>query len=454
MKKTPRTSFKAFRIVGSCALLLAVQAAQAAGSTDPAHHLKSASINGKGSITIATLPDGRSYQATIYGNVTFNVVLDSGDSLLEVVMKDGVASAKLNDEPIDADRIHLDDNALRIVDAAGDTLFDATVAPGVVPEKPRVMLGVTVEAPSEALQSQLQLDPDAVVIGQVYPDTPAADAGLEPFDILVSLDGKRVTRQNLTPMINKKKSGDVIKLVATRRGKPVEINATLTVVSNVVGRFNAIGDIQLSPIQAHLQALPPTLQGAIDGAIDWRADALKEYQIAEQQLQDMHRGLSDNRQRLYRTIDDIRSAQEQMMSLQKRADELRTKIEQIRADKRLNSAQRKDSLKATQDALEGAQSSIDLLSLQLSEAVDAKPRIRFFRNDDDDDEGDDGGVVVFQPSNPGSFGAGDLNNSAARLDAMEQRLDRIETLLEQLIEQRSGERAPAPSSHSEKPAGT
>ncbi len=69
------------------------------------------------------------------------------------------------------------------------------IAPDVVagPTAARVRLGVYLEAPEETLASQLDLPKDrGLVVRQVVADSPAGKAGLQPFDILLEVNGKPV----------------------------------------------------------------------------------------------------------------------------------------------------------------------------------------------------------------------------------------------------------------------
>jgi putative serine protease PepD len=70
---------------------------------------------------------------------------------------------------------------------------------------------------------------DGAVVQEVTPDSPAARAGLQPGDVVVSIDGKAVQdRSELVAAIRGHKPGDKVTLVVDRGGNETTITATLT----------------------------------------------------------------------------------------------------------------------------------------------------------------------------------------------------------------------------------
>ena len=67
------------------------------------------------------------------------------------------------------------------------------------------------------------------VVQEVTPDSPAARAGLQAGDVVVSIDGKAVQdRSELVAAIRGHKPGDKVTLVVVRGGNETTITATLT----------------------------------------------------------------------------------------------------------------------------------------------------------------------------------------------------------------------------------
>ncbi len=89
----------------------------------------------------------------------------------------------------------------------------------------RAYLGVGIQAVDQTLAKQLDVQPRAgVVVTDVMDNTPAAQAGLQPGDIIVSIDGRSVaTPQALQLAVEQSPIGDEIALEVMRDGKRVEL---------------------------------------------------------------------------------------------------------------------------------------------------------------------------------------------------------------------------------------
>ncbi|HMN42096.1 MAG TPA: PDZ domain-containing protein [Phycisphaerales bacterium] len=138
--------------------------------------------------------------------------------------KDGAVTAEIDGTPVPADRVALEGDAVSIKDEKGNTLF-ATQTPAsgvsgdvfaltsprgslfsgpralvagprdhtgrVEPAAPPVMIGVQLLEPDASLRGHLGLkENESTMIGAVYDGLPASLAGLEPYDIIVAINGK------------------------------------------------------------------------------------------------------------------------------------------------------------------------------------------------------------------------------------------------------------------------
>ena len=90
-------------------------------------------------------------------------------------------------------------------------------------------IGITYSLITQAMAKQLNLSStDGIMVGEVQPNSPAAKAGLQKNDILLTLDGKTFTAAHtLRQMIQDKNPGDTIALSLSRNGQTLTITITL-----------------------------------------------------------------------------------------------------------------------------------------------------------------------------------------------------------------------------------
>ncbi len=93
----------------------------------------------------------------------------------------------------------------------------------------RGWMGVGLKDLDASLAGRLGVEPGSgVVLGQIYPGTPAAEAGLRAGDVLVSLDGEPVKESAaLVQAIGRKKPGDKVKVGVLRDGREKELKVAL-----------------------------------------------------------------------------------------------------------------------------------------------------------------------------------------------------------------------------------
>lgn len=88
-------------------------------------------------------------------------------------------------------------------------------------EAPKVMIGIAMEVPGEALCKHLQLDRDVVtLVAEVHEGLPAEEAGLEKYDIIVKIDGDEpADPKTVHEVIADKEPGDLVELTVVQAGK-------------------------------------------------------------------------------------------------------------------------------------------------------------------------------------------------------------------------------------------
>ena len=99
------------------------------------------------------------------------------------------------------------------------------------PDAAHAFLGVAVESVNESLRSHLQNqipDGSGLLVEEVAEGSPAAKAGLQPHDILVSFDDQKLySPEQLVKLVGYDKPGREAKLHIVRGGKAEEVRVTL-----------------------------------------------------------------------------------------------------------------------------------------------------------------------------------------------------------------------------------
>ncbi|HEV3343780.1 MAG TPA: PDZ domain-containing protein [Pirellulales bacterium] len=109
-----------------------------------------------------------------------------------------------------------------------DDLDNAVAAQGRQPKKV-TYLGINTSSPPPALVEQLKLAQGLyLVIDSIEPASPAAVAGLRPFDVLQKLDDQvLVNAEQLTVLIRNHRLGDEVELTLLREGQPLKVRGSL-----------------------------------------------------------------------------------------------------------------------------------------------------------------------------------------------------------------------------------
>lgn len=105
-------------------------------------------------------------------------------------------------------------------------------------EKRAGFLGIGFAELPEALAEHLDLEKGtAVMVGNVWKDSPAQKAGIAKNDVIVSVDGKPVRdARDLAGYLETKSAGDVVKLEVIHKAKKAELETTLAPRPAELGR--------------------------------------------------------------------------------------------------------------------------------------------------------------------------------------------------------------------------
>ncbi len=118
---------------------------------------------------------------------------------------------------------------------------------------PRVFLGITVEPPAGA-------QPQAgVVVHEVTPDSPAAQAGLKPGDVITNVGDQDVRDfEALLALLAKHKAGDKLAFHVRRGGQDQQVTVTLAARQDRVSRYGrGEGQREKAPGFLGVQTQPP-----------------------------------------------------------------------------------------------------------------------------------------------------------------------------------------------------
>ncbi|MEW5720051.1 MAG: trypsin-like peptidase domain-containing protein [Chloroflexota bacterium] len=92
----------------------------------------------------------------------------------------------------------------------------------------RAYLGISYSPVDPLSTSGLNLNATyGVVVGRVDPGTPAAKAGVQEGDVILSFDGQKLDQDALTALLLKRKAGDTVTLTILRDNKQIDLRVTL-----------------------------------------------------------------------------------------------------------------------------------------------------------------------------------------------------------------------------------
>ena len=186
--------------------------------------------------------------------------IDEGKGQLLVILHDQSVTALLDGKVLPGERVVREDDKLTIRDVDGSTLYElrvidashslvypydadyfVTTSQGVNWMRPgggystltstasrRKLIGVNTASVDSALRAQLDLTGDAFVIESVNDDMPAQRAGAQPWDVVTAIDGDPgATTEKLRGVLDAKQPGDTLGLTVLRGGKSVELKLTV-----------------------------------------------------------------------------------------------------------------------------------------------------------------------------------------------------------------------------------
>lgn len=192
---------------------------------------------------------------------TTTIVDNDGSRVIALEIVNGIVkSAKIDGTEVPADRISHDGSIIKLKDASGAVVYSYDAAPTenmsiagfpdstgsatiwtrpfavrgnltadgsttegpiIRVETPKAMIGVQLIEPDASIRGHFGLNKgDACLVAAVFDGLPAASAGLEPYDLIVAIDGKTPAgTENVRETLRAKDPGTAVQLSVLKKGE-------------------------------------------------------------------------------------------------------------------------------------------------------------------------------------------------------------------------------------------
>jgi hypothetical protein len=296
----------------------------------------------------------------------------------------------------------------------------------LVNASPRRVIGITASTPGEALAAQLALDAGSViVVDSVNEGFPADKAGLKRFDIITKVDGSGPANLGrLTSIIQSKDESEPIRLTILRGGQErvVEIRPVLQEQNiELEIEFDEDSNMPLG-VEGILERVGQGERVRVEEAMAAARKALVNQQDQLRELQvHLEQKMSEVGRQLKQKLNDENVSEEVRRAYQQAVEEIRE----------VN----------VQEQLERAMAEVHraMREVEVQREVRSLPEIKFFERG----QANGRGVVVAPaapaaPAAPSPVQVRGFSTTAdnARLQDLEERMARIESLLERLVDER------------------
>ena len=143
-------------------------------------------------------------------------------------------------------------------------------------------LGVSSSTLPARMSEQLNLPPNIYLsVDQVSPGSPASEAGLEIYDVILQLNDQiLVNSPQLKALVRMKKPGDNVELKILRKGKPQTLQVTLSEIDKPFEKriphigFKGLGTLPSDLFSQNFDLLSPNLNSSI-------RELLKEHGLSQ-----------------------------------------------------------------------------------------------------------------------------------------------------------------------------
>jgi C-terminal processing protease CtpA/Prc len=266
---------------------------------------------GTGAVVTQIMPNSPAQQAGIeQDDVLLSVngkPVASGEDLDKILQSVTPEAA-----PLTVKLLHAGETAEKqIVPRKADhqALVDAFLVPG----RPVYRIGVLATEPDQTLRKQLKLGDGGLVISEVRPDMPAVKAGVKAGDVLLSVNGKRVTKEEELTGEILRSEGTPVDLELLRGGVTLKVTVT-------PAREDAASDVHAAQADwarmtadraRELVLVHPDLTSALARYNDIDGAQTGVTQPAAQETDERLRQMSEQLTQLQRTVEALRQDLEQ-----------------------------------------------------------------------------------------------------------------------------------------------
>lgn len=200
--------------------------------------------------------DGRAVDATLWGGTrSWTAGISGGSGGLRVTVDGGTITVTRDGRTVSESQLDRNGNTITVRDEEGRTVATIEVASDgrvTIPAgwtfhgpaqwttetRSRNVIGIRTGTVETALARHLGLDDgQGILVSDAAEGYPAARAGLQAYDVIVAVDGKRpATLDVLKEVLSGKSTGDTVRLTVVRAGATLQIVSEITTISAPVGR--------------------------------------------------------------------------------------------------------------------------------------------------------------------------------------------------------------------------
>jgi uncharacterized protein (UPF0147 family) len=312
------------------------------------------------------------------------------------------------------------------VRAAGGDADGRALVGALVNGTPRRIIGITASTPGEALAAQLGLQPDQViVVDSVNDGFPADKAGIKRFDIITKVDGSGPANLGrLTEIIQSKGDADSIRLTIIRGGQERVVELRPILEEQNIEMEWEIDENSNFPagVEGLLERFGQGERVRIEEAMMQAREALAMQQVHLRELQShLEQKMNEVGRQLKQKLNDENVSEDVRRAYQQAVEEIREVNVQEQLERALAEVNRAMS------------------EVEVQRETRSLPEIKFFERG----QANGRGVVIAPaapaaPSAPNALRVRGSNTQAdnARLQNLEERMARIEALLERLVDER------------------